>query len=134
MAITYYSANQILDRNFGTTAYSPAATYWFALSTTTINIDSTGLTEPSGSGYARTSLANNKTNFSVASSASLSNLTAVTFPESTGSWGTVIMAAMMDASTGGNIWFFDTLTPARTVATSTTLLFIIGAITGQMTN
>jgi hypothetical protein len=39
-----------------------------------------------------------------------------------------------DALTSGNIWFYDTLTPSRSVASSTTVLFAIGAITIQMNN
>lgn len=134
MAITYYSANRILDRNFGGTAYTPPATMYFGLSTTTIQIDGTGATEPSGGAYARASLVNDKTNWGTASNASLTNSTAVTFPESSASWGTITHVFISDASSGGNIWFFDALTPSRQVQSLTTVLFAIGAITVQMTN
>ena len=134
MAITYYSANRILDRNFGGTAYTPPATMYFGLSTTTIQIDGTGATEPSGGAYARVALTNDKTNWGTASNASLTNSAAVTFPESTASWGTITHVFIADASSGGNIWFFDALSPSRAVASSTTVLFAIGAITVQMTN
>lgn len=132
--ITYYSANRVLDLNFGGSAYTQPATYYFGLSTTTINIDGTGMTEPSGGAYARVSLTNNKTNFGNASNASLTNSTAVQFPESTASWGTITYVAMLDASSSGNLWWFDALSPARTVASATTVLFAIGSITVQMTN
>lgn len=134
MAITYYSANRVLDKNFGSTAYSEPSTYYFGLSTTTIQIDGTGATEPSGGAYARVSLTNNKTNWGVASNASLTNSTAVTFPESTASWGTITYVGVWDASTSGNIWWFDALSPARTIASSTSVLFAVGSITVQMTN
>lgn len=132
--ITYYSANRILDRNFGSTAYTPPGTMYFGLSTTTIQIDGTGATEPSGGSYARVSLTNDKTSWGTASNASLTNSVAVTFPESTTSWGTITHVGIWDASTSGNIWWFDTLTPSRSVATATTVLFAIGSITVQMTN
>ncbi len=132
--ITYYSANRLLDYNFGGSSYTPPATYYFGLSTTTISIDGTGATEPSGGAYARVSLTNNKTNWGNASNASLTNSTAVQFPESTSSWGTITYVLMSDASSAGNIWWFDALSPARTVASATTVLFAIGAITVQMTN
>lgn len=132
--ITYYSANRILDRNFGGTAYTPPATMYFGLSTTTIQIDGTGASEPSGGAYARVALTNDKTNWGVASNGALTNLSAVTFPESTTSWGTITYVGIWDASTSGNIWFFDALTPSRAVASATTVLFAIGAITVQMTN
>lgn len=134
MAITFYSANRVLDFNFGGTSYSQPATYYFGLSTTTINIDGTGATEPSGGAYARVALTNNKTNWGNASNASLTNSTAVQFIESTTSWGTITYVGMWDASSSGNIWWFDALSPARTVASATTVLFAISAITVQMTN
>jgi len=134
MAITYFSANKLLDRNFGGTAYTPPTTYYFGLSTTTIQIDGTGATEPSGGAYARVGLTNDKTNWGNASNASLTNSAAVTFVESTASWGTITYVLMADALSAGNIWWFDVLTPARSVASATTVLFAIGAITVQMTN
>lgn len=134
MAITYYSANKVLDLNFGGTSYSQPATYYFGLSTTTINIDGTGATEPSGGAYARVGLTNNKTNWGNASNASLTNSTAVQFTESTASWGTITYVFMSDALTSGNVWWYDALSPARAVASATTVLFAIGSITVQMTN
>ena len=132
--ITYYSANRILDRNFGGTAYTPPATMYFGLSTTVIQIDGTGATEPSGGAYARVALTNDKTNWGTASNASLTNSTAVTFPESTASWGTITYVGIWDASTAGNVWFFDALSPSKVVQSATVVLFAIGAITVQMTN
>ncbi len=134
MAITYYSSARLLDFNFGGTSYTVPTTYHFGLSTTTIQIDGSGASEPSGGAYARVALTNNKTNWGTASNASLANSTAVQFTESTASWGTITYVGVWDASSGGNIWWFDVLSPARSVATATTVLFAIGAITVQMTN
>ena len=50
MSVTYYSANRILDKGFGSTNYTPPVTIYFGLSTTPIAIDGTGATEPSGAG------------------------------------------------------------------------------------
>ncbi len=104
------------------------------MSTTSINIDGTGATEPSGGAYARVGLTNNKTNWGNASNASLTNSTAVQFTESTASWGTITTVFLSDALTSGNIWWYDTLSPARSVSSATTVLFAIGAVTVQMTN
>lgn len=134
MAITYYSGNRVLDYNFGGTAYSVPSSYYFGLSSTSINIDGSGATEPSGGSYSRIGFTNNKTNWGNASNASLTNAAAIQFPESSASWGTITYVAMWDASTSGNIWWFDALSPARTVASATTVLFAIGAVTIQMTN
>lgn len=132
--ITYFSANKILDRNFGSTAYTPPTTMYFGLSTTSIAIDGTGATEPSTGAYARVALVNDKTNWGTASAGALTNSSAVTFAESTASWGTITNVLIADALTGGNIWFFDVLTPSRAVASATTVLFAIGAISVQMNN
>ena len=134
MAITYYSGNLVLDKNFGGTAYPEPATYYFGLSTTTIQIDGTGATEPSAGAYARVAFTNNKSNWGTASNASLTNSAAITFPESTASWGTITYVGMWDASTAGTLWWFDSLSPARAVASTTTVLFAIGAVTVSMSN
>lgn len=132
--ITYTSSNKVLDRLFGQTAFTPPTTYYFGLSTTTINIDNTGATEPSGGAYARVAMVNDKSNWSVAANGLLTNLTAVTFAESTASWGTITYVFLSDLATGGNIWFYDVLSPARTVASATTVQFAIGSISVQMNN
>jgi hypothetical protein len=123
-----------LDRNFGGTAYTPPATYYFGLSTTAVQIDGTGATEPSGGAYARIALTNDKTKWGTAANGALTNSAAVTYVESTTSWGTITHVFMSDALSAGNVWWFDTLTPSRAVASATTVLFAIGAITVQMTN
>lgn len=134
MAITYFSGNKLLDFYFGATSDTPPASYYFGLSTTSPSINGTGVTEPSGSAYTRISLANNKTNWATASNASLTNSAAVQWAESTGSWGTIVSACMFDALTGGNLYWFDTLTPSRTVSSATTVLLAISSITISMTN
>jgi hypothetical protein len=134
--ITVFASNRVLDYNFGSTAYSGGlpATYYLGLSTTTINFDGTGATEPVGGGYARQPFTNNKTNFGVASNGVLTNSTAVTFAESSASWGTIINVGIWDALTAGNIWWFDVLSPSRAVASLTTVIFSVGAITVTFNN
>jgi hypothetical protein len=118
----------------GGVAFTPATNYYFGLSTTTINSDGTGATEPSTGAYARVLLANTKSSWTTASSGTLTNSAAVTFAESTASWGTITYVGMWDALTGGNLWWYDVLSPSRTVASATTVLFAIGSITVQFNN
>lgn len=134
MSITYTSANAILDKCFGATNFTAPATLYFGLSTTALAIDGTGATEPSGNNYSRVAFTNNKTNWGNASNGSLANLTAITFPESSGSWGTITHVFISDAASAGNVWFYDALTSSRVVQSSTTVQFAIGAVTVQMTN
>ena len=134
MDITFKLGNRILDYNFGGTSYVALATMYFGLSTTTIQIYGSVATEPSSGAYARVSFTNNKTNWGTASNASLTNSVAITFTESTASWGTITTVGIWDALTLGNVYWFDTLTPSRSVASATTVLFAVGAVTVQMTN
>jgi hypothetical protein len=133
--ITYYQANLLLNHIFGRSpSYTAPVTYYVGLSTTPINADGTGATEPSGGAYARVAVTNNKTNWGVAANGALSNLTNVEFPESTLEWGIVTHIFVSDASTSGNVLYYDTLTPARTVQSAATILFDAGSITMRMTN
>jgi len=134
MSVTYFSSNKVLDYNFGITSYTPPSTLYFALSTTAPDISGSSFTEPSSGAYARVGLLNNKTNWGTASSGTLTNSTAVTFAESTASWGTIVAVGIFDALTGGNLLWYDSLSPSRTVASATTVLFAIGSITVQFNN
>jgi hypothetical protein len=138
MAITTGTANKVLDLLFGQTALSNLSTMYLGLSTSVIQNDGSGSTEPSTSGtaYARVAVTNNKTNWGTASSASLSNAAAITFTESTAAWGTITYVFFAAGATAGvaDIWYFEALSVPKTVQTATTVQFAIGAITVSMTN
>ena len=130
--ISYAQANKILDRYFGNVGDTVAGTLYLGLSTTAINNDGTGATEPSGGGYARVVVTNNKTNWSNASNGILSNLTELSFPESSTSWGTVSHVFLSDTIGGAPI-YFDALATPRAVQAQTTLMFAINTIQIRMT-
>ena len=133
--ITNFAANKILDYNFGSASYSIPSTWYIGLSTTTINQDGLGATEPVGAGYLRVGVANNKvTGFSVASLSKLYNLQQIAFPESTASWGTITYVFLSDAQTGGNIWFFEALNPSRQVGAQTQVIFPASRLEINFTN
>ncbi len=136
MSNTYYSENKILDQLFGATSIvaSVPATWYVGLSTTTPNEGGTGSTEPAAGAYARVAVTNNKTNFGTASNGVLTNSTAISFPESTASWGTITHIVFYDALTGGNIWYWEALPTSRAVAANTTVYFATGALTISNTN
>lgn len=131
--ISNSQANKILDRYFGNVSDTVATNLYIGLSTTAINADGTGATEPSGGNYARVLIANNKVSWGNASSAVLSNLTEVSFPESTTSWGTITYIFLADAINGQPI-YFDALTTPRQVQAQTTLIFSTGTIQIRMTS
>jgi len=50
----------------------------------------------------------------------------ITFPTATANWGTVVSAAIRDASTAGNLLFYGALSAARTVLSGDIAKFNIG--------
>ena len=134
MSITYFESNRNLDRNFGNSSFSPPATHYIGLSTTTINDDGTGATEPSGGSYARASATNDKTTWTNASLGVLTNAVEISFPASTAAWGTIVDVAIYDAASGGNLLYFGTLSPSRVVQDATTVKFAVGDITVSQVN
>lgn len=132
--ITVYASNKILDNLFGASGISLPSTYYIGLSTTTISSTGTGATEPVGNAYARVGILNTKAYFSIATNGELSNLSSVTFPVATGSWGTVSHVFLSDALTVGNIWYFDALQATRIVQSGATLIFLANALKFKITN
>jgi len=128
MSQTYNFGNQILDFNFGNVSYTPASSYWLALSTTSINQDSTGITEPSGGGYSRVQIPNNKVSFTSSSNSTLSNAIEFTFPEATTDWNTITHFALFDAQTSGTMKVYGQLTSSRIVQSGTVLVLSASAL------
>lgn len=131
--ISNSQANKILDRYFGNVSDTVTTNLYIGLSTTAINADGTGATEPSGGNYARVLIANNKVSWGNASNAVLSNLIEVSFPESTTSWGTITHIFLANAISGQPI-YFDALATPRQVQAQTTLIFATGTIQIRMTS
>lgn len=121
-----YLEDELLDHVFGAASFSAPATLYIGLSTTTITDAGGNITEPSGNGYARVAVTNNATNFPAASGGAKANGTDIAFPEATGSWGTVIDFFIADASSGGNILAYGTLTASKTVDTNDIVEFQTG--------
>jgi hypothetical protein len=121
MAITVLSdfeENALLDYIFSVN------TYW-GLSTSTPNEDGTGVTEPSGGAYARVTVA--PAVMGDAAAGSISNVSAVTWPQATASWGTVTYVVIYDAASGGNLRLALALTASKAISNGETPKFMIGA-------
>jgi hypothetical protein len=138
MSLTLYSSTKVLDAAFGGTGIISAgvANYYLGLHTGTAPAFSAPtMSEPSGGSYARVIIPNNKTNWSATGSTGLlTNLLPISFAESSASWGTITYVFLADALTGGNVWWFEALSPSKVVDTLTTVLFATGAITVQFNN
>lgn len=104
-------AHILLNNRFGAAAVpAPPGTYYVGLSSTQPNNAGGNITEPVGGGYARVPFANNATNFPAASNRQKKNGTAITFPQASADWGTNPYVIFMDATTGGAMRAWGTVT------------------------
>lgn len=105
-----YVAKHNLDWTVGKTAMPSLPSGFLALFTAVGTDAGSGFTEVSGNGYARASFAGTDWNAASGTApSSNSNVNAITFPTSTGSWGNVIAWAIYDASSSGNLLYWDFL-------------------------
>lgn len=135
--ISDYLANKLLDLAFRNTAYTAPDTY-LGLTTATIADSNTGstVTEVSGGSYARVQINPNggsSPTWDVAASGVVDNTHDVSFPEAAGSWGTVVAVGIFDASTAGNLLFYDNALTDQAVASGDTVTFPAGSLDVQMT-
>lgn len=128
MGKTTYQANNDLKRFFGKQAVTVPDTLYLALSVNS-TVSESSFTEPNGGGYARVAIQNNTTNFPTPTNRSVSLAVAVSFPESTASWGVVYGAALFDAATNGNMLYVAELATPKTVDSETTITFPANSIT-----
>jgi hypothetical protein len=131
MPFTNYLKNVVLNNVFGGTAFTPPATLYLGLSTTAVTEAGGGITEPTGGAYARVSFANNKTtgwDTGTGADNLISNLSELTFPEATASWGTITHFFISDAATGGNILVSEALTTAKTISSGGIARFPAGSL------
>lgn len=127
-AMSDYLEQALLNHVFRTTAYTqPTALYVAAF--TAAPSDSGGGTEVSGGSYARVSVARADAQWNAAGVGGLiDNVNAITFPTSSGSWGTVTHIGIFDASTSGNLLMWGALSASKTVASGDTLTIAAGAL------
>lgn len=115
-----YSENKILDHITGKAEFAKPTAY-VGLSTADPTDDGSGLAEPSGGSYAR--VQTSAANWNSAASGSISNAQDITFPEATGSWGTITHFALFDAESGGNMLAHGDLTVSKAVSSGDTVKF-----------
>jgi hypothetical protein len=115
-SITDYLEGELLDHIFNGAgvAYTPPATVYLALSTTTPT-DAGNVTEPVGNGYVRKAIA-----FDAAAARLINQTSTVTFDQATGSWGTITHWAIYDASTSGNYMAWGALSVSKAVVNGNT--------------
>lgn len=124
MNTTYY--RNCLAGNIFHTKETPGIPeeYYLGLSATAPNADGTGVNEPSmGAGYARVKLTADVLGEPV--DGVVSNTQMIGFNETTASWGTLTHFVIFDTDVvgSGNLLMFGELPYARTLDTSSILLF-----------
>ena len=119
-----YLENKIIDHVLGTASFTMPADRYIALFTVAPT-DAGGGTEVSGGSYARVAA----NSWNAAAGGSSTNNGALTFPAATAGWGTVVAYGVFDASSGGNLLFYSTLSVNRTVNNGDTVSFANGAVT-----
>jgi hypothetical protein len=107
--LSSYAAQNTLNYHVGKTAMPTLPTAFLALFTVAPS-DSGGGTEVTGGAYARVSTAAGNWNAAAGSAPStITNSAVFTFPTATANWGTVVAFAGFDASSAGNMLWWDFL-------------------------
>lgn len=101
MALSRYIHRELLDHLLGVGSFTPPSNIYAAAFTVAPNSQGSGGTEVSGNGYARVNhnVYNPATD---ADPAVCTNDGEISFPQATGSWGTIVHIGLYDAETGGN--------------------------------
>lgn len=123
--VSDYLANKWLDFAFRNQAFTQATHLYLVLTTATISDSDTGstITEPSGNDYSRLET----DAWDAASARATQNTSTATFATPSGSWGTIVAAAVVDASSSGNLYVYDNGVTDQAVGADDTVQFAAGA-------
>jgi hypothetical protein len=115
----------------GSTAITGPTTVYLALFTTGPDDDGTGGTEVSGNSYTRATITPtgiDSSRFTITDGLA-TNSVRITFPEPTGSWGTIVLGGVYDSVSIGNLLFRVTLSNGEfTVVTGQPVIFPTGEL------
>lgn len=124
-ALSNFWENELIDHLFRGRSYSAPSDHYIALYTAAPG-ETGGGTEVSGGSYARVQVAATFGNWegtngettnvdSAGTGGGTQNINAITFPSPTANWGSITHIASLDASSGGNFFFYGALTTPKTV-------------------
>ena len=116
-ALSTYMANKIIDHMLRNQAFTPPGAVYVALFTSSTGLSTSNPTgEVSGNGYARRQIT-----LTAASNGASDNSADITFPEATGSWGTITHMAIVTHPTntgwGSNVHVlaYAAVSPAQAI-------------------
>jgi len=118
---TDYLETAILNHVLRNTAYTSPTSIDVALFTVMPSDDGTGGTEVTGGSYARQSIT-----FAAPSGGAVANSGAVTFPQATADWGTVLGIGLYD---GSNLLYYGTMASSKAVGNGDQLTFPASSVT-----
>ena len=118
-----YTEDKVLDHLVGKTSFTMPTAY-IGLSTADPLDDASGNAEPSGNNYSR--VTTDGDDWDASSGGATANAAALTFPEASGSWGTITHFAIWDAATVGNMLAHGDLTASKAIGIGDTASFAIG--------
>jgi hypothetical protein len=124
--LSNYLENKLLDHVLRNTSYNSPTTVYVGLFTTDPTDGNTG-SEVSGGSYARQIL-----NVTTATGGIVTSSADVTFPQATGSWGTISHLGLLDALTSGNLLMHTPLTTSRAIETGDVLKISTGSLTASL--
>jgi hypothetical protein len=120
--MTYNLANKLANATVAGVAYTSPANVYTALYSVAPTVSTSG-TELTGNGYSR-----QLTAFGIPANGNISSTGNVVFTCSGNNWPTVTTVGIVDASSGGNIMYFQTIA-SRNVLVGDSLTFLTGNIT-----
>lgn len=121
-----YLENKLLDHVLRNTSYTSPTTVYVGLYTSNPDEGNTG-TEVSGGSYARQALS-----VTTASGGIVTSSADVSFPQATGSWGTISHIGLLDAVTSGNLLMYTQLTTSKVIESGDVLKIASGSLTASL--
>lgn len=122
MPKSYYLDNSFLNAALRQTAYTSPVSVHVALFTVAPTVLGGG-TEVVGGAYARQTVT-----FSAPVNGQSSNTVDVLFPVATVAWGTIVAFGVYDASSGGNLLYFNALSTPRSIEINDQVRFPSGQL------
>lgn len=121
-----YLENKLLDHVLRGTSYTSPTTVYMGLYTSDPGDDNSG-TEVSGGSYARQAVS-----VTTASGGIVTSSADITFPQATGSWGTISHIGLLDAVTSGNLLMHTPLTTSKAIDTGDIFKVAAGSLTAEL--
>jgi hypothetical protein len=126
MNFSNYLEQQLLGHTLLRSTFTAPTTLYLSLATSLAS-DGDSFTEvPPGTGYARELLNGNLSGPTSGPTWTVVNSNAITFTTATTGWGSVTHFGIHDASAGGNLLYWGTLSTPRTVTDSDVLEVPVG--------